>query len=138
MEYLDGLRVLRVFNPPTQILHWNREIPNFLIVMISFTATYLHNNSTFLLFYHDGSNVKKEITLGPCGAYLCYPLVAFFAIFSMSPYLQAAFLTYMAMVSQSSMKILILATSLTLSNMGDGIGIVKRIGVFSYVFLQSI
>jgi hypothetical protein len=56
-EYPDGLRVLGVFDPPTQIPHWNREIPNFLAYMISFAAAYLYDDGAFLLFYPDGSNV---------------------------------------------------------------------------------
>jgi hypothetical protein len=51
-----------VSNPPTQIPHRNREIPNFLIVMISFVVAYLHDNNAILLFYLDGSNVRKDIS----------------------------------------------------------------------------
>jgi hypothetical protein len=51
-----------ISDPPTQILHWNREIPNFLTIMISYAPAYLHDNGAFLLFYHDGSNVRKDIS----------------------------------------------------------------------------
>jgi hypothetical protein len=30
--------------------------------MISFAAAYLHDNGAFLLFYLDGSNVRKDIS----------------------------------------------------------------------------
>jgi hypothetical protein len=62
VEYPDGLRVLGISDPPTQIPHRNREIPNFLTFMISFAAAYLHNDGAFLLFYPDGSSVRKDIS----------------------------------------------------------------------------
>jgi hypothetical protein len=40
----------------------NREIPNFLAYMISFAAAYLHDDGAFLLFYLDGSNVRRDIS----------------------------------------------------------------------------
>jgi hypothetical protein len=43
VKCLDGLQVHGVSYPPTQIPHWNRKIPNFLTVMISFSAAYLHD-----------------------------------------------------------------------------------------------
>jgi hypothetical protein len=61
-EYPDGLRVPSVSYPPTQIPHWNREIPNFLAYMISFATAYLHDDGAFLLFYHDGSNMRRDIS----------------------------------------------------------------------------
>jgi hypothetical protein len=63
VEYLDGLQVPDVSDPSTKIPHWNREVSNFLTVMISFAAAYLHNDSAFLLFYPCGSNVKKKKSL---------------------------------------------------------------------------
>jgi hypothetical protein len=62
VEYLDGLQVPGISDPPTQIPHWNREIPNFLAFMISFAATYLHDDNAFLLFYLDGSNMRRDIS----------------------------------------------------------------------------
>jgi hypothetical protein len=62
VEYPDGLRVPGVSDPPTQIPHWNREIPNFLTFIISFAATYLHDDGAFLIFYPDGSSVKRDIS----------------------------------------------------------------------------
>ena len=62
VEYPGGLRVPTVSNPPIQIPHYNREIPNFLTAMISFVTTYLHDDGAFLLFYLDGSNKRKEIS----------------------------------------------------------------------------
>jgi hypothetical protein len=47
VEYPDGLRVPGVSDPPTQIPHWNREIPNFLTFIISFAAAYLHDDGAF-------------------------------------------------------------------------------------------
>jgi hypothetical protein len=47
---------------PTQIPHWNREILNFLAYMIPFAAVYLHDDDAFLLFYPDGSNVRRDIS----------------------------------------------------------------------------
>jgi hypothetical protein len=61
VEYPDGLRVPSVSDPPTQIPHWNRVIPNFLTFMISFVVEYLHDNGAFLLFYPDGSSVRRDI-----------------------------------------------------------------------------
>jgi hypothetical protein len=52
IECPDGLQVRRVSNPP---------IPNSLTIMISFATTYLHDNGAFLLFYPDGSNVRKDV-----------------------------------------------------------------------------
>jgi hypothetical protein len=40
----------------------NREIPNFLVYMISFAVAYLHDDGAFLLFYPDGSNVRRDIS----------------------------------------------------------------------------
>jgi hypothetical protein len=60
-EYPDGLRVRGVSDPPTQIPHWNRKIPNFLAYMISFATAYLHEDGAFLLFYPDGSNIRRDI-----------------------------------------------------------------------------
>jgi hypothetical protein len=62
VEYPDGLRVPTVSDPPIQIPHYNREIPNFLTAMISFVAIYLYDDGAFLLFYLDGSNERKEIS----------------------------------------------------------------------------
>jgi hypothetical protein len=60
VEYPDGLPMPGISNPPTQIPHWNRDISNFLIIMISFATAYLHVNGAFLLFYPDGSNVRRK------------------------------------------------------------------------------
>jgi hypothetical protein len=62
VEYPDGLRVPGVSDPPTQIPHWNREIPNFLAYMISFATVYLHDDGAFLLFYPDGSRMRRDIS----------------------------------------------------------------------------
>jgi hypothetical protein len=62
VEYPDGLRVPGASNPPTQIPHWNREIPNFLTFIISFAATYLHDDGAFLIFYPDGSSMRRDIS----------------------------------------------------------------------------
>jgi hypothetical protein len=62
MEYLDGLRVPGISDPPTQIPHCNREIPNFLTFIISFAAAYLHDDGAFLMFYPDGSIVRRDIS----------------------------------------------------------------------------
>jgi hypothetical protein len=40
----------------------NREIPNFLVYMISFAVAYLHDDGAFLLFYPDGSDVRRDIS----------------------------------------------------------------------------
>jgi hypothetical protein len=61
-EYPNGLRVPGVSDPPTQIPHWNREIPNFLTYMISFVAAHFHDDGAFLLFYPNGSNVRRDIS----------------------------------------------------------------------------
>lgn len=61
VDYPNGLQVPRTSDPLTQILYWNRKIPNFLISMISFVVAYPHDDGTFLLFYLYGSNVRKEI-----------------------------------------------------------------------------
>jgi hypothetical protein len=62
VEYPDGLRVLGVSDPPTQIPHWNKEIPNFLTFIISFAVAYLHDDGAFLIFYPDGSSVRRDIS----------------------------------------------------------------------------
>jgi hypothetical protein len=62
VEYPDGLRVHGVSDPPTQIPHWNREIPNFLTFIISFAAAYLHDDGAFLIFYPDGSSLRRDIS----------------------------------------------------------------------------
>jgi len=60
-EYLDGLSLPGVSNTPSQILHQNANIPNFLHIMIAFSLTYLYDDGAFLLFYFDNSIVKKEV-----------------------------------------------------------------------------
>ena len=60
-EYPDGLPVPGVSNPPSQIPHWNANIPSFLTVMMAFSLTYLHDDGAFLLFYPDSPTVKREV-----------------------------------------------------------------------------
>jgi hypothetical protein len=62
VEYPDGLRVPRVSDPPTEIPHWNRKISNFLTFIISFAAAYLHDDGAFLIFYLDGSSMRRDIS----------------------------------------------------------------------------
>jgi hypothetical protein len=60
-EYLDGLRVQGVSDPPSQIPHSNATITRFFEVMMAFSLTYLHDDGAFLLFYPDNSTVKREV-----------------------------------------------------------------------------
>jgi hypothetical protein len=62
VEYPDGLRVPGISDPPIQIPHWNREIPNFLTFIISFAAAYLYDDGAFLIFYPNGSSVRRDFS----------------------------------------------------------------------------
>jgi len=61
-DYPNGLQVLGVSNPPSQIPHWNANIPSFFHIIMAFYLTYLHDDGTFLLFYFDNLTMKKEVT----------------------------------------------------------------------------
>lgn len=61
-DFPDGLRIPGISDPSSQVPHWNEHIPDFLQVMMSFANAYLHDDGAFLLFYHGGSTVKKEIS----------------------------------------------------------------------------
>ena len=61
-EIPDGLRVPRVSVPPSQVPHWNELDPAFLQTMMSFANAYIHDDGAFLLFFHGGSTMRKEIS----------------------------------------------------------------------------
>ena len=61
VDYLDGLGVLGVWDPPSQIPCWNANIPSFLHILMMFALTYLHDDETFIIFYLDSFAVKREV-----------------------------------------------------------------------------
>jgi hypothetical protein len=61
-KFPDGLLVLGLFNPPSQVPIWNAFHPKFLQIMMSFTVQYLYDDGPFFLFYPDNIAMKKEIS----------------------------------------------------------------------------
>ena len=60
-EYPNGLHVLGVSNPPSQISPLNANIPSFLHIMMAFALTYLYDDGALFLFYPDSSSMKREV-----------------------------------------------------------------------------
>jgi len=61
VEYPNGLPIPGISNMPSQIPHWNVNIPSFLHVMMAFSLNYLHDDGAFLLFYPNNSTLKREV-----------------------------------------------------------------------------
>jgi len=62
VEYPDGLRVPRVFDPPSQIPVWNQFSETFLKVTMGFAYTYLHDDGAFCLLNPNSPLVRRDIT----------------------------------------------------------------------------
>jgi hypothetical protein len=60
-DYPNGLRVLDVWDPPSQIPYWNANILSFLNILMAFALTYLHDNGEIILFYLNNSMMKREV-----------------------------------------------------------------------------
>jgi hypothetical protein len=60
-EYPNGLPVPGVFEFPSQVPSWNKQVQNFIKFTIGFCQGYLHDDGALLLFYPDSVQIKKEV-----------------------------------------------------------------------------
>jgi hypothetical protein len=58
MDCVCSLFLIHLFKSLTRI----GKFQTYLAYMISFAAAYLHDDGAFLLFYPNGSNVRRDIS----------------------------------------------------------------------------